>query len=200
MSELYPVLILNGLSWLLMARFTPHSRADVAQKLVEAASPIARLASFLFANTQSCQECLSDCWGTANEAPLAGCQVPVGLVLVRGLWSAVILVREQRENRNQQLAFHASPFVLCGLPLRRPPKSQLVHVRHSGNFFLHVTAHPDFGLPFGQDRLIPIWVATLALQQNNRTIHFESAAQMLEFFRLPKDGPHYERPVRSEDR
>lgn len=108
---------------------------------------------------------------------------------------SVQLVREQRENGTQQLAFHARPFVLCGLPLRRPPKSQLVHARHSGNFFLHVTAHPDFGLPFGQDRLIPIWVATLALQQKNRTIHFDSAAQMLDFFRLPKDGPHYRRLV-----
>ena len=36
--ELYPVLILKGLGWLLMARFTPHSRADVAQNLVQAAS------------------------------------------------------------------------------------------------------------------------------------------------------------------
>jgi hypothetical protein len=57
------------------------------------------------------------------------------------------LVRKQRENHKQQLAFHTRPFVLCGLPLRRPPKSQLVHARHSGNSFLHVTAHPDFGLP-----------------------------------------------------
>ena len=31
MSELYPVLILKGLGWLLMARFTRCSRADVAQ-------------------------------------------------------------------------------------------------------------------------------------------------------------------------
>ena len=31
MSESYPVLILKGLSWLLMARFTPYSRAVVAQ-------------------------------------------------------------------------------------------------------------------------------------------------------------------------
>ena len=85
--------------------------------------------------------------------------------------------------------------MLCGLPLRRPPNSQLIHARHSGKFFLHVTAHPDFGLPFGQDRLIPIWVATLALQQKNRTIHFASAAQMLDFFHLPKDGPHYRRLV-----
>jgi hypothetical protein len=105
------------------------------------------------------------------------------------------LIREQRESRKQPLAFHTRPFVLCGLPLRRPPKSQLVHARHSGQFFLHVTAHPDYGLPYGQDRLIPIWVATLALQQKNRTIYFESAAQMLDFFRLPKDGPHYKRLV-----
>jgi hypothetical protein len=31
MSELYPVLILKGLGWLLMARFSPYSRAVVAQ-------------------------------------------------------------------------------------------------------------------------------------------------------------------------
>src|SRR5713226_9971229 len=31
MSESYPVLILKGLSWLLMPRFTPYSRAVVAQ-------------------------------------------------------------------------------------------------------------------------------------------------------------------------
>jgi hypothetical protein len=43
--------------------------------------------------------------------------------------------------------------------------------------------------------LIPIWVATLAVQQQSRVIRFSSAAQLLEFFRLPKDGPHYRRMV-----
>ena len=43
--------------------------------------------------------------------------------------------------------------------------------------------------------MIPIWVATLAVQQKNRVVHFSSAAQLLEFFRLPKDGPHYRRMV-----
>jgi hypothetical protein len=38
MSESYPVLILKGLGWLLMARFIPDSRADVAQNFVAAAS------------------------------------------------------------------------------------------------------------------------------------------------------------------
>ena len=70
-----------------------------------------------------------------------------------------------------------------------------MHARHSCQFFLHVTAHPDFGLPYEQGRLIPIWVVTLALQLKDRTIHFDSAAQMLGFFRLPKDGPHYQRLV-----
>ena len=110
------------------------------------------------------------------------------------------LVREQREARKQELAFNARPFVLCGLPLRPLPKHQLLYKRRNGNFFLHILGHPDFGLPFGQDRLIPIWVATLALRQRNRTIHFESAAQILEFFRLAKDGRYYRRMVQGFQR
>ena len=76
----------------------------------------------------------------------------------------------------------------------------MIHARHSGKFFLHVTAHPQYGLPYGQDRLIPIWVATLCLQQKSRTIHFESAARMLDLFHLPKDGPHYRRLVQGFQR
>jgi hypothetical protein len=108
---------------------------------------------------------------------------------------AIHLIREQREFGRQDLGFNARPFILCGIPLRRPPSSQLVHARRNGRFSLEVTAHPRFGMPYGQDRLIPIWVATLAVKQNTRAIHFESAAQILEFFRLPKDGPHYRRMV-----
>jgi hypothetical protein len=36
----------------------------------------------------------------------------------------------------------------------------------------------QFGLPFGQ---VPIWIATLALWKKTREVHFDSAAQMLEF-------------------
>lgn len=106
---------------------------------------------------------------------------------------AVQLIREQRENHCQDLAFHARPFVLCGLPLRRPPKQQLMYTRRNGKFFLQITGHPEFGLPFGQDRLIPIWVATLALRQRSRTVRFGTAAEMLDFFRLFKDGKRYHR-------
>jgi len=108
---------------------------------------------------------------------------------------AICLIREQRDSGHQELAYNARPFVLCGIPLRRPPRDQLTYTRHNGKLFLHLAAHPDFGLPFGQDRLIPIWVATLSVRQKSREVHFGSAAQILEFFDLPKDGPHYRRMV-----
>src|SRR5215472_10578998 len=60
---------------------------------------------------------------------------------------------------------------------------------------LLLRVHYETYVPFGQDRLIPIWVATLALRQKSRTVHFERAAQMLEFFRFPKDGRYYRRLV-----
>jgi len=58
---------------------------------------------------------------------------------------------------------------------------------------LEITAHPRFGLPYGQDRLIPIWIATLTLKQKSRTVQFESPTQLLDYFRLPKDGAQYRR-------
>ena len=84
-----------------------------------------------------------------------------------------------------------------GLPLRRPVPDQLSYTRRNGKFFLQIIAHPQAGLPFGQDRLIPIWVATLALRQKSREVRFDSAAQMLDFFRLSKDGFHYCRLVQA---
>jgi hypothetical protein len=60
--------------------------------------------------------------------------------------------------------------------------------------------HYETPVPFGQDRLVPIWVATLALRQKTRTVRFDSAAQMLEFFQLAKDGRYYRRMVQGFQR
>lgn len=98
------------------------------------------------------------------------------------------------------MAFHARPFALCGMPLRPLPEDQLAYKSCNGKFLLHIVGHPDFGLPFGQDRLIPIWVATLALRQKSRTVRFHSAAHILDFFRLPKDGRYCRRVARSFQR
>ena len=133
--------------------------------------------------------------------PLASVLPSIGITRRRlKQLQTIQLVRHQRQIGKQSLAFNARPFVLCGIPLRRPPASQLVHRRQNGKFFLEIVAHPNFGLPFGQDRLIPIWVATLAVQQKSRTVRFQSAAQMLEFLQLPKDGLHYRRLVQGFQR
>ncbi len=110
------------------------------------------------------------------------------------------MVREERRNGKQELSYHARPFVLCGIPLRRPPIAQLVHTRSNGKFALDIVGHPRFGLPFGQDRLIPVWVATLAVLQKSRLVRFACPSQMLDYFELPKNGYHYHRIVQGFQR
>jgi hypothetical protein len=109
-------------------------------------------------------------------------------------------VREKRESATQTLGFTARPFVLCGLPIRRPPEGQLLFERRNGHFTLQVTGHPDFGLPFGQDRLVPIFLATMAVRQQSRIVRFESAAELLDTFGLSKGGKEYRRLVSAFER
>lgn len=112
----------------------------------------------------------------------------------------ICLVREKRETATQTLGFTARPFVLCGLPIRRPPADQLLFERRNGHFTLQVTGHPEFGLPFGQDRLVPIFLATMAVRQQSRIVRFESAAELLDTFGLSKGGKEYRRLVSAFER
>ena len=111
-----------------------------------------------------------------------------------GRVEGIELVRMKREQHSQDLCFNARPFVLCGLPVRRLPKEQLLYERRNGDFVLQVTGHPEFGVPFGQDRLVPIFLATLAVRQKTQVIRFRSAAEMLETFGMHKGGKEY-RPL-----
>ena len=103
------------------------------------------------------------------------------------------LVRERRESANQNLGFASRPFVLCGLPIRQPVKGSLIHERRNGHFVLQVTGHPSYGLPWGQDRLVPIFLATIAVRKQSRTITFRSAAEMLDAFGMQQGGSQYRR-------
>jgi Plasmid encoded RepA protein len=112
----------------------------------------------------------------------------------------ITLVRTKREEQNQSLGFSSRPFVLCGLPVRQPPPGQLLFERRNGRFLLQITGHPQYGLPFGQDRLVPIYLATLAVQQKSPTVRFRSGAEMLETFGLQKGGTEYRRLVAAFER
>ena len=67
-------------------------------------------------------------------------------------------VRLKREEGKQNVGFSSRPFVLCGLPVRKPPKDDMLYERRNGNFVLQITGHPHYGLPFGQDRIVPIYL------------------------------------------
>jgi hypothetical protein len=114
--------------------------------------------------------------------------------------AGIEVVRLKREQGHQTLAFTSRPFVFCGLPVRRPPANQLLYERRNGHFVLQITGHPEFGLPFGQDRLVPIFLATLAVRQQSQTIRFQSAAEMLDTFGMAKGGKEYRRLVAAFER
>jgi hypothetical protein len=112
--------------------------------------------------------------------------------------SCLVLKREEGKQKN--LGFSSRPFVLCGLPIRKPPPSETVYERRNGDFVLQVTGHPHYGLPFGQDRIVPIYLATLAVRQQSQTIRFRTAAEMLETFGTHKGGKEYRRLVAAFER
>jgi hypothetical protein len=113
---------------------------------------------------------------------------------------AIVQVQERRREHKSERAYSARPFVLCGIPVRRPASHTLEYARQNGRFRLRVIGHPDYGLPFGQDRLLLIWVATMAIWQRTREIRFRSAAAILEAFGLPKDGRYYKRLIAGFER
>ncbi len=65
------------------------------------------------------------------------------------------IVRLKREEGKQNVGFSSRPFVLCGLRVRKPTKDEMLYERRNGNFVLQITGHPNYGLPFGQDRIVP---------------------------------------------
>lgn len=108
---------------------------------------------------------------------------------------AIQLVRINRERESPNLGFASRPFVLCGLPIKRPATGALLHERRNGQFLLQITGHPKYGVPWGQDRLVPIFLATLAVRQRKQTITFRSAAEMLDTFGMQQGGSQYRRLV-----
>src|SRR5581483_4201490 len=94
---------------------------------------------------------------------------------------------------DQDLAYGARPFILCGLPISRLPSGTHRYTRRNGRFFLDVLGHPEFGVPFGMDRLILTWVATMAVRQQSPVVEFDSGAQILKEWGMQLNGSHYHR-------
>ncbi len=103
------------------------------------------------------------------------------------------VVRRRRDAQDQDVSFGARPFILCGLPIRRLRSDCLKYSRRNGRFFLEVVGHPDYGVPFGQDRLVLLWLATVAVRQCSPVVRFGSAAEILVEWGMQTNGSHYRR-------
>ena len=101
-----------------------------------------------------------------------------------------------RLDHEQGLHYAPRDFVLTGLPYKRLPKEQHTHERHNGRFHFQVVGHPTYGIPYGQDRLIPFWLASAYQAQgcpSNRTIVFRSAGDILRCYGMEPNGRTYTR-------
>jgi hypothetical protein len=107
--------------------------------------------------------------------------------------AGIELVRRRRDEYEQDISFGARPFILCGLPIRRLPSSALKYSRRNGRFCLDIIGHPDYGVPFGQDRLVLLWLATQAVRNRTPVVRFGSAAEILIEWGMPTNGSHYNR-------
>ena len=95
----------------------------------------------------------------ATLHPLASnTRIPPGLTPIGSVLPAIgitkrrlnkldAIVQARHPEGRPRRAFSARPFVLCGIPIRRPLKRTLEYSRQNGKFHLRVIGHPDYGLP-----------------------------------------------------
>jgi hypothetical protein len=106
--------------------------------------------------------------------------------------SAAVAAREHRETSNQELGYNARPFTVTNLPVRPKPGLQ-VWERRNGTHYLRIEAAAGHLLPYGQDRLVLVLLATAACQQKNRVLRLGSASDILRLFGKSDAGVNYER-------
>lgn len=104
-------------------------------------------------------------------------------------------IQLQREKKKQKIGYLAKPFILCGLPFKAP-KTTNYYRRVNGAQIIEITGSPEYGLPFGADILVLVWISTLAVLGMKdgkvpRVIEFSRASDMLKALGLPLDGRTY---------
>jgi hypothetical protein len=98
----------------------------------------------------------------------------------------------------EKVGFTSRPFVITAFPAK--PIKGFTWVRKNGNATLMIAVPDGSQLPYGMDRLIPIFLATKAVKTRSRVITFESAAEVLDLFGLSGGGINYKRLTASLER
>ncbi|PTL75433.1 hypothetical protein DAT35_54950 [Vitiosangium sp. GDMCC 1.1324] len=96
---------------------------------------------------------------------------------------------EARRDDKQILAFSPEDFIRFGLPYKRVDGTE--YERRNGGMRYVINSLAAYGVPFGQDRLLPIWLATAYLlcgQPEDGVIQFRSVRDILLAFGLSTGG------------
>jgi len=90
---------------------------------------------------------------------------------------------QARQYEEQDIAYQVRDFVLCGLPYKKNTDTK--YERRNGSSVLQLVGDTRYGLPYGQDRLLIIWLVTafqfLGCPENNN-IRFRSISDLVRAF------------------
>lgn len=112
---------------------------------------------------------------------------------------AVALARQSRDAGEQDIGYNARPFTVTNLPVR-PASGLQVWERWNGTHYLRIEAAAGQVLPYGQDRLVLLLLATMAVQQRSRVIRLGTASEILRLFGKSEAGVNYEMLAQSFNR
>lgn len=90
---------------------------------------------------------------------------------------------QSREASDQDLACQIREFVICGLPYK--PLQTHSYQRKNGPITFEMVSSPSCGLPYGQDRLVTIWLVTAFQAMGcppDNLIRFRSASDIVRTF------------------
>ncbi len=105
------------------------------------------------------------------------------------------MVRRHLESKvpDHDAGYLLRPFILCCVPVRKPPKAAGEWSRRYGAAEFRVIPDSKVGSPGGQDRILLLLAARAAIEQQRRQINLGTASQILKTLGLPPDGRNYTR-------
>lgn len=114
-------------------------------------------------------------------------------------------IHADRLSLTQELGWLFRPLAVCPFPAaslgkrqvtgrdgRKTEEYYVLWTRRSGNVKVEILGHPDYGIPFGQDTLVVLYLAFEAKRQGTRKIKVNFYRDFMRMFEMnPNDGRKY---------
>jgi hypothetical protein len=117
-------------------------------------------------------------------------------------------IKEERINLNQEISYLFRPLAICPFPAKQPKKVEIIREimgiqkkttehetiweRQNGKIRVEITANPKYGIPYGQDVLIILYLSREAILQKNRVLRLNFYRDFCRMFDInPNDGRKY---------